>query len=324
MSALPKVIQDQVDQADTLQQQLYPVDTAPAEAEQPAPEPVAEQPSNVVELPKPQAAPEPTPQPAREETVDYWKSRFDTLRGKFDAEVPTLHQQLKEQAAQLNQLKAALDEKQSQPEPKDKPKAHEKFVEDYGGDMVEMVTTISTSVVRDAVAQEIASLRKEFGAMQDQVGFVSEQVVMSESDKFWTGVMALVPEWKQIDNDPSWVEWLNSTPEFGEDTYREMAGKAIQKRNAQKIAALVKKWKSDTGVPAATVKQAQVQDELQRQVTPSASRASTPVNPGERIWSAEDFSAAYDVRNVKRLGAQEASRLVAEADRAAAEGRVRW
>lgn len=321
MSALPKVIQDQVDQAEALQQQLYPVDSAPAEAEQPVAEPVAEQPSNVVELPKPQTAPEVIP---REETVDYWKSRFETLRGKFDAEVPTLHHQLKEQSQQLQQLMEKFSEKQ-EPAPKEASLVTDKDVEDYGDDMISMVRRAAAQEVKQAVAIAIAELRKEFGAVQAQVGHVADRVVQSEADKFWGGVMTLVPEWKQIDNDPRWIEWLDTAPEFSEETYREIAGKAIQKHNAQKIAALVNTWKTALGLTQAPVQQAAaVQAELARQVAPSTSRASTPSQPGERIWSEADYKQAYDIRNVQRFGQKQADEMRAEADRAVAEGRVRW
>jgi len=319
MSALPKAIQDQVDQAEALQQQLYPED-APTEPVEPPAEPVEaeEPPSNVVELTKPQTPPEAPP--AREDTVDYWKSRFETLRGKFDAEVPALHHQLKEQAAQLKQL---AENQQKKPDAADEPLVTDKDRDEFGSDYVDFVEKLSTRVAQSAVAQAVAELRKEFGVVQDRVGQVAERVVMSESEKFWSGVLTLVPEWKQIDADQRWFDWLDTSPDFSEETYREIAGKAIAKGNAQKIAALVKKWKEELGL-STPAPAAEPKPDLSSQVAPSTSRASAPPPPGQKIWSKAEYESAYDPRNVSRYGVQKAGELIAAADQAVADGRVRW
>lgn len=336
--ALPQAVQNQVEQAEALQQHLYAVEEqATAQADQTAPIENAEEiPSNVVELPK-QAEPvqevTPTqPVPDQKDDVAYWKQKFDSLRGKFDAEVPTLYQQLKEQNAQLQKLAQQLQERESAPTAKEQDEqalVTSKDVDDYGADLVDMVRRAAQEVSQKAVTHAISELRKEFGAVKEQMGTVTERVYQSESDKFWAGVMNLVPDWKQIDADPRWIEFLDTTPEFAEDTYRELAGKAIQRGDATKIAKLVETWRVTQGiVPAQQQQQAQrnqqQQAELARQVAPTTSKAGTNVPTGEKIWSREEYEVAMDVRNVRRLGQAEADRLEAEANRAVAEGRVRW
>ena len=319
---------------------MYPVKGQASEGEippeQPAEPEVPAEPaiSNVVELPKPAEpvvvaeTPKPPAEPA--EDLTYWKKRFETVQGKLNSEMPQLYQQLREQSQQIQALVSQLQERKAEPTPEPQSSlVTPKDVEDYGADLVDFNRRVALDTTRSELANLEARLRKEFGVVQDQVSQVSNQVYQSEYDKFWGGVMNLVPDWKQIDQDPNWVAFLDTTPEFAEDTYRELAGKAIAKGDAQKIAKLVSVWRgpqqsAPLPTPAPAPAQPDMQAELQRQIAPSTSRASAPPQPAGKIWSGADYEAAYDVRNVARFGEKEANRLISEADRAVAEGRVRW
>lgn len=323
--ALPAAVQKQVEEAEALQQQLYSESQEPASAEQPVSEeaeaPVAE-PSNVVELPR-NAEPQPVETPKASEPKDdtaYWKKRFDTVQGVLNAEVPKLNAQLKEQNHQIQQLLAQLDAKKSVSEP-EQSAVTSKDVEEYGADLIDMVKRVSHDAVSTAVATAVAEFHREFGSVRAEVGQMQERAVQSESDKFWGSVMSLIPDWTTIDSDPSWIEFLDTTPEFAEDTYRELASKAIAKGDAHKIAKLVSLWRGPS--PQSTPKP-DMQAELQRQVTPSVSKSSSNTPQSAKIWSRAEYEAAMDPRNVQRLGQKEADRLEADANSAVDEGRVRW
>lgn len=327
--AIPQAIQQQIEQAEALQAEVYPVEVAPVQAAEPVTpaEPVAEPPSNVVELPR-QAEPvqQAEPKPEASEDAAYWKQRFSTLQGKFNAEVPLLHQQLKEQGSQLHQLMEKLTEKDKPAELQEE-LVTSKDTEDYGADLIDMTRRVATEVVRKVITQEMAKFRQELGAVQDQVGQVGEQVAMTASDRFWAGVMTLVPDWKAVDTNPQWVAWLDTKPKFARRTYRELATEAIESGDAETIANLVEVWRgpqqaAPTPIPVPQVSQAQA--ELQRQVAPSTSRASSSTPAPGRIWSGAEYTEAMDVRNPKRYGQAKADQMEAEANLAHAEGRVRW
>lgn len=335
--AVPQAVQTQIDQAEALQSQVYAPEapetpTDPVVVESPAPEAAA--PSNVVPLPKPaepvtQAE---TPKPESAEDVAYWKQRFSTLQGKYNAEVPLLYQQLKDQGAQLAQLTERLDKREETPPEPVAEQVTSKDVEDFGADLIDLIRRVSAEgigkAVAQATAQAMADLRKEIGAVQTEVGQVTEKVAESAADKFWASVMSLVPDWKAVDANPQWVAWLDTKPKFSLRTYRELAGDAIVAGNAAAIAELVATWRGPQAAPEipspAPSQQDLAQAELQRQVAPSSSRASNPAPQQGRIWSRQEYEAAMDVRNVQRLGQKEANRLEAEANQAQAEGRVRW
>jgi hypothetical protein len=128
-----------------------------------------------------------------------------------------------------------------------------------------------------------------------------------------------------VDQDPAWIAWLDTTPEFATNTYRELAMQAVQKGNAGKVAKLVGIWRKETGrAPASQpAVSARPQSELERQVAPSTVRSvSTPV--AQRVLTRAEYEALYDVRNVQRYGEKKAAEMIAEADAAVAENRVRW
>lgn len=337
--ALPAAVQRQVEEAEALQQQLYAPQPAPDQPVEAPTEAVTEAaateeaaPTNVVELPRPAepATPSPEAPKSREEDPAYWRQRFQTVSGILDTEVPRLTAQVKEQSAQIQQLLRQLEQPKAAEQPKDGALVTSKDEEDFGSDLIDMVRRCALETVRREFAPMTAKLEKLEKELQEKLSAVAGRVEKSDADKFWDKVKTHVPDWDAIDNDPSWWEFLNTTPEFAEDSYRELAARAIQKGDATKIANLVKLWRGPVVAPvppvppATPTPPAAPKPELQRQVAPSTSRASAPVQPTGQIWTRADYEAAMDVRNIQRLGAAKTEKLVNAANLAVAEGRIHW
>lgn len=332
--ALPAAIERQEAEAEAIRKAAYDVveeaPTSAPEAETPdAPATVAPPapPSPAPAQWPQQAAPDQAvtqPPVAPTEDAAYWKQRFDTLAGKFDAEVPRLHQQLREQHERMLALSAQL-ERATAPPAADSP-AMQQDVENFGEDLVSFVRRTAN----EQIAAERAQLEKRFGAVAQQVEQVQGHVAKSETEKFWGNVIQMVPDWLAVDASPAWIQWLDTSPEYTEATYRQLATQAIEKGKPEKVAKLVAEWRKATGQPppgngSAGPPQAPVyqQPTLSDQVAPSTVKSgSAPVT--RRVLSRSDYEAMYDVRNVQRYGQVEAARLIAEADAAVAEGRVQW
>lgn len=317
--AVPAAIRQQVAEAEALQQQLYGQEQAESPAEQTAE--VAEAPSvPVVEQQPAEPAVEVKPEPVAQS--DEWKQKYDTLKGMFDSQVPKLHQELKARDSQLQSLQSRLEALEKQPEPaKEESLLTDKDTEDFGADLVDMVKRAARAEAQTMIKAALAAQEKQFAGFMSSLGAVQERVVMSESEKFWGRVEALVPDWQAIDNDPEWIAFLDTSPEFTTKTYRELAAEAIAAGKAEAIVSLVRIWRPAVQQPVAP---AQPNPELQRQVAPPTVKSSTPVNPAEKILSKADYESLYDPRNVQRYGQKKADEMIAEADRAVAEGRVRW
>jgi hypothetical protein len=338
--ALPQVIERQEAEAEAIRRAAYDVvdetpPTSPEEGETPetptpVPQPAPPAPPAPAPSPQPaapvQAVPQPPVGPVGEDAA-YWKQRFDTLAGKFDAEVPRLHQQLRDQAERLAALSAQVEAVPATPSSGSP--ALQQDIDSFGEDLVDFVRRMAS----EAIAAERAQLEKRFGAVTQQVEQVQGHVVRSEMSSFWKEVVSLVPDWLTIDTSPAWIQWLDSSPEYTDATYRQLAAQAIDKGKPEKIAKLVDEWRKATGyttpspgngaAPQPPPPTPPPQPSLSSQVAPSTVKSGgAPV--ARKIISRSEYEAMYDVRNVQRYGDKEAARLIAEADAAVAEGRVQW
>lgn len=314
--ALPKQVQAQLEAAQAIEDRLS--GQAPPEgqtaAPQPEPESAPEPQAATPTAPEPQAA-APAPQP------DVWEQRYRTLQRKFDAEVPLLHQQLKESDTQLRQALSRLVEPERAPKPGPRELITQQDIDNFGADMVDMTKRAALAVVQEYGAQLSAELRREFGAMREQFGQVTERVARSQNDLFWDAVRKAVPDWPQVDADPRWIEWLDTRARGAKQTYRELAAAAVAEFDLEPVVELVQLWKQTVAPPPAAPAPPKSQ-ELSRQVAPSSARASAPAKQ-ERGWTEAEYREAFDQRNRYKMTQNEWEALMAEADRALAEGRVR-
>ena len=303
---LPKAIQDQLDAAEAIQQQLT---------------------NQTAEPVIPPAEPNPEPQPPAEPD---WKQRAKTLEGKYNAEVPRLHGQLKD----LNtQLATALEQihqlKTAQPKPPE-PKPQEFVTKDdeetFGSDLIDLSRRVVREEFANLAPQVVAEIRKEFAPIREQVGEVQKKTAQTEEERFWTSVDTAVPDWREIDQDPKWLEWLGEYDPLTGATRQESLNNAHTSLDSARVAAIFKVFKGAFQPAPAPAPQAtnQKREELQRQVAPSKSRAATTAPAPERTWTAAEYERAFDPRLSATMSADEISKLQTDADKAYAEGRVKW
>lgn len=323
--AVPEQVQKQVEEANRLQETLYAKSQEPAPAEPPV-EPVLETTAvdqqNTAES-EVKSAQADVSQP--EQGPDYWKKRFDTVQGILNSEVPRLNSQLKERDNQLQQLSErlkAVEESSVKEQTKEEPLVTSKDEEDFGADLVDMTRRTARHEVREALAAYAAELDKRFSAMMANLGEVRQSVVQTESDKFWARVTALVPDWDAVDNDPAWIEFLDGSPSYTTESYRDLAGKAIAAGKADAIASLVGLWRGakPADPPPAPAKP---NPELQRQVAPSTAKASAPVQT-QKVWTAKEYEYVFSPQAMHEVSADKLSALQADAQQALGEGRIRW
>lgn len=322
-TALPKAVQAQLEQAEAIERVLAGQATDPGQTvADPDPQAQAEPPQVVAE----QVVADPQPV-APVETHDNFEQKYKTLEGKYKSEVPQLYQQLRETQQNMLVLQAQLEAAKKPPVEPPKPQqlVTDKDREDFGEDMIDMVTRVATAETQKAVAYVLLELDKRLKNTTDQLSAVQQHVERTESETFWDRVAALVPDWASVDNSPAWVEFLDSTPEFAEESYRSLAMKAIQSGNADKIAALVKTWRGYV-VPPATPQPTETpaQAELRRQVAPSRSTSAAPVPAAKALFTGADYKYWNDPRRVRDTPTAELQAKLSELEQALVDNRVQW
>lgn len=260
------------------------------------------------------------------DVADDFKQKYSTLKGKYDAEVPRLHQQIRDLTSKLNALEEVQPEKPSEPT-KSKEKVSYVTDEDraeFGEELIDVQRRVAKEVAQDYEdrfeQQEaiITELQKQLKQTGNQVGQMS----------FGQRLRQLVPDFEQIDNDERWVAWLNEVDPILRDQRRVLAQAAFDKGDAEAVAHYVKLFKQTIATPEADIQVKAVrQNELEKQVSPSrsASTASTPTDRKARVYSQREVDNGWTkIRTLlKQNKHAEAEKLEAEITAAYLEGRVR-
>jgi hypothetical protein len=334
--SLPQAIQRAVDDAATLQAQVYgPQPDAPAET--PAPE-----------------TPEPTPAPAPVEPAppptptDNWEQKYRSLQGKYDAEAPHLrrqaeavqlqNQQLMEQLQSMQQKIAELQKAPPTPQEPPRPVVSDKDVENFGSDLIDLIQRASHAAaqraahdVRSDVANMLAELRGEIGKTQSTVGQVMQTQQKSERERYDDALTAAVPNWREIDATPEFRQWLSEYDPLLRTTRQNGVNAAYAAFDVPGTVAYIHAFQATQGsaAPAAPVVDER-RRELERQVAPTSTAAPAPTpssspNTSSTIWTQAEIQNFYTdvVKGKFRNRDAEKARIENEIATAAAEGRVR-
>lgn len=309
---LPKAVAAATEELAALEQQLQ----APVEPETP--------PDGQTETPP---APEPSPEPAPTTQVassdvssevpeEKWEHKYRRLQGKYDAEVPRLHQQVKELQAALQQMQHQI-QPAPPPPPPEKPAEPERYVSDedvanYGEDFVDIQRRITLDATRE--------LRKQVEELKTQLAQQGSQV---QSVSFEARLLKAVPDFEQINADPAWIEWLNEVDPLIRGPRRAIAQQAFVAGDVEAVKSYVDLWRKSQA-PAQPAPAVSRQQELQRQVQPSRATTSAPSSGAKKTYTLGEAEALFN--RIQSLTAQgridEAKRLDAEISAAYAEGRI--
>jgi len=331
--ALPKQVQKQLDEVEELEKQLEAqgeeVEAKPevkkkktskkAKAEDTEVEVTDDEP---IEEP---VAVEATPaNDSVEEVSESFKQKYATLRGKYDAEVPRLHQQVKELTDQMNAIRHEAEAaKKAEAE---KPKEKVSYVtdadrEEYGDDLIDFQRRVAKEASQEyedrfeQQAKVIEQLQQQISNTGSQVGEVG----------FTQKLNALVPGFDQLDNDERWVAWLNEYDPMTRGPRRDQAQAAFNSGDAEAVAHYVGLFRESVE-PVANGKSDR-DTELEKQVTPSRSASTVTKSSGKdsKVYSEKELNNAWTkIRTLNTQGKyDDAEKLEAELTAAYMEGRVK-
>lgn len=333
MAKLPKQVQEQLDEVEELEKQLEAQGEEGAEPEvkKKKTSKKAKAEDTEVEVTDDQPHEEPVAVEAKpaddsvEEVSESFKQKYATLRGKYDAEVPRLHQQVKELTDQMNAIREEAEA--AKKVEAEKPKEKVSYVtdadrEEYGDDLIDFQRRVAKEASQEyeerfeQQAKVIEELRQQISSTGNQVGEVG----------FTQKLNALVPGFDQLDNDKRWVAWLNEYDPMTRGPRRDQAQAAFNAGDAEAVAHYVGLFRESVE-PVANGKSDR-DTELEKQVTPSRS-ASTVTNKSSsknsKVYSEKELNNAWTkIRTLNTQGKyDDAEKLEAELTAAYMEGRVR-
>ena len=320
--AIPKNVQNQVDRADKLHNEMYgdddkgrkgkegiPDDKKAPEKEKPPVEPVVD------------VAPV-IPDP----DVENFKQQYLVIKGKYDKEIPALRAQVEEFGEEIKRLKESPKNPESA-EPENLDEAVAKLQEQYGAEFTTMINS-HTDARAEAKAVEIATriVDEKMKGMKETVNQVVNTQVGTEETRFFNAMNKGLGEgWKTgINKDPKFIAWLNKPidPELGHETYFDKLTVAYNAFDDVKVLAIFNRYIKTNPQALADEKR---KSDLETQVVPESQGGDNlPVETKGKNYSRADIDQFYkDCRTGKYDNdPAEKARIDADIIAAGAEGRV--
>lgn len=315
--ATPKIVEQQLREAEKLTQLTAPEGNGPQSVVTDVSQLAAPQPAPAAPTPTPAPAVAPSPQ-------DSWEQRYRSLKGIFDQKVPELQAQT---AAQASQIAALTDQvrtmtdlvKAKATEPKDPPKpTHDpRDVEQFGGDLVEMVHRYALQIqnhVDGKYSAAFENVLERIGKLEESVSGVREDTAVTRQSQFYATLGQLVPDYEQINVSEPWLNWLANVDSVYGVPRQAALDAAVKRLDAPRVAEIFKEFKAAMKPSAAD----QVQPNSYS--GPGAPQAT----PARQLISQKAVQQFYtDVSRGRYRGREaEADRLEAEINLAISEGRI--
>lgn len=225
------------------------------EPEPKEPEPKIEETVEKPEEPVEETAPEPAPKEEGAEVVatetteepkeepkgdvDYKKlyetekQKYQTLEGKYRVEVPRLSAEIgqwKEYATSLQNRITALEEASKVPPKREEPETDPDLEAITDPDVARIIKKMKA----DHKA-EIAALRREFETgTSAEIKNIKSDLQLTRQERFDMAMRnAGVPDWKDVDRDPAFIEWLNTPVPYTKATKLQLLQEAARNLDAE-------------------------------------------------------------------------------------------
>ena len=328
--ALPKAVQQQLDEADRLVATINGDKTGEDSSET---NPENQEKDLLVNVERQENPPENETPPnntvsqetkPQEFSDEKWAHKYHTLKGMYDAEVPRLHSQVREMQTQIQQLiadKAEIEARKAEV-PQVDSLITDEDKEAFGPDLIDLIERATNSKVATLANRE-AELVKEIKELKGQLGNVTERQVVSEKDRFLSSLAQQVPDWETLNIDPGFLSWLQEVdPVYGIPKQVALSN-AYEGGDVARVATIFNSYKGTLAPRAPKAKTGQ--QELQRQVAPTRTRSGTPPtnSESEQYFTNQDIEQFYTDWRRGVYDDAEAAIMEKQIHAAAAEGRIR-
>lgn len=325
--ALPKQVQDQIDEADRIAAEIEASQEAPelqvvGDETTPVDESVevpdknlsfeAEQPKADEVLVADAAAPA---EPTEIGEPDNWEHKYKTLQGMYNREKQNVSD-LSGRVGQLEGLLAGLQQAReaAAPEPTAEVLAPsgltEEEIKDYGPELIDVMKRTAV----EAVQGELTALRNENADLKAAVGSVGQSQAQTSKEKLYAGLGEAVPNWRQVNTHPDFLEWLNQPDVYSGVARSQMLKNAFGANDTGRVVQFFKGFLSENAAlqPAANPNPNPVVENNPEPKVDLASLASPGsgsgggadnINETGRVWRESEIGTFYeDARKGKFKG----------------------
>jgi len=140
--------------------------------------------------------------------------------------------------------------------------------------------------LKEGTEAQLKSVKDELQTgVRTELDTVKSDLVSTKLVSFDAEMKGLgVPDWKEIDNDPKFVEWLGDTVPYTKSTKLELLKSAAKERDAKTVSQFFIDYKKSLEVATEETPEPDSQDKLKKFVAPPKGKGGTaPKMPGEQM-----------------------------------------
>ncbi|QGM46119.1 hypothetical protein [Methylocystis heyeri] len=141
--------------------------------------------------------------------------------------------------------------------------------EAYGTDFLDTVKRAA----RESLGQEIADIRQQLGSVNQKFSGLGQITQDQARANMFANMDNRLPEWRQLNEDKKFLEWLQLTDPFSGATRMQLLSNAVQQADANRALAFFQSYIAEAGIAAAPASA-----ETRREVPPVS--LSTLAAPG--------------------------------------------
>lgn len=226
-----------------------------------------------------------------ETSEETWEQRYKTLKGKYDAEVPRLSAEIAQWGEYANSLKArieALEKGAEKKAPDEKEETEDEDVEALAEDYPDFARVLRN--VNKRHSEELAALKKQ---VESNSASVNAEIGTSRQSRFEADMARLgFPNWRQIDKDPKFLEWLQAPIPYTDMTRLDAVKKAASEFNAERIVQFFTDFQKSTGSATEEEEEAEAGTHMEKFIAPPKSEG--PSAPKRKAAGAGLTRADYE------------------------------
>lgn len=192
-------------------------------------------------------------------------------------------------------------------------------ISEYGDDIIGVMGRKASQVANDM----LEPLRRELQELKASLSNVATTTVHSAQEQFNMALTATVPDWRTINKDPAFIQWLSKPAPFSNKPKMDMLHEAYNMLDTQSVAQFFLAYQAETNPPAEQI--AAPAPNPNKLVAPGRSKAPTNSagnTVAGRMWTRDDIAKLYDNKMAGKIGQKEFDELERDIFKAMRENRV--
>ncbi len=331
---IPESVKRAAAAAEEIHKQAYQTPDPPAEplAETPV-EPVsadAETPPPIETPAPPPAEPQPSEPPVTTVvTPEQWEHRYHSMRGRYEQAshtIGSMQEQMQQLGDELMRTQALMNSRAAPTSPTPQRLLTDEDEKTYGPELIDVVKRAA----KEAMSPTLATIEQENKRLQAQVTQQAKSSMYGTLDD-------QVPEWREINRNPRFVQWLRLPDIYSGEVRQQMLNRAFQAAQAPRVAAFFKGFLAEevatgqmpsTQTQAAQAPRASPATTLEAIAAPGRARPATgdtQVPVEKPVFTRQHITDFYNAVRQGRYNGRDADKTRDEAAifNAQREGRVR-